>query len=291
MCPPARRLNKCRPAPERPADQRGGRAPGRQEPLRNQLSAPSRRNPVPDGVHSALLGRDQDRSQTALSRRASRRRSSQDDAVHGRESAQLSVHAGSQPGRQPGRSRTTDQARPGARRSRCAAMESSPSRPERPPRAQPNSRIRDKISSNLNLKDATIVRTTIGPAADSASPSMRPMLCSNIAGLSSAHSPCSSPSADGWSRNGNPYPQQAQHRHRKTSGAPGDPSAAPRSSRARDHGQHSDAAKSSMLLEALKEELFQLEVEKKQGKITPADYEKARAALDQTLERALKRQG
>jgi hypothetical protein len=51
------------------------------------------------------------------------------------------------------------------------------------------------------------------------------------------------------------------------------------------------AARSSMLLEALKEEIFQLEVEKKQGKITPADYEKAKAALDQTLERALKRQG
>jgi hypothetical protein len=51
------------------------------------------------------------------------------------------------------------------------------------------------------------------------------------------------------------------------------------------------AAKPSMLLEALKEELFQLEVEKKQGKITPADYEKAKAALDQTLDRALKRQG
>ena len=51
----------------------------------------------------------------------------------------------------------------------------------------------------------------------------------------------------------------------------------------------SAAAKSSMILEALKEELFQLEVEKKQGKITPADYEKAKAALDQTLERALKR--
>jgi hypothetical protein len=50
------------------------------------------------------------------------------------------------------------------------------------------------------------------------------------------------------------------------------------------------AAKSSMLLEALKEEMFQLEVEKKQGKITPEDYEKAKAALDQTLERALKRQ-
>jgi hypothetical protein len=50
------------------------------------------------------------------------------------------------------------------------------------------------------------------------------------------------------------------------------------------------AAKSSLLLEALKEELFQLEVERKEGKITPADYEKARAALDQTLDRALKRQ-
>ncbi|MGA7567843.1 MAG: hypothetical protein WBW53_17450 [Terriglobales bacterium] len=49
-------------------------------------------------------------------------------------------------------------------------------------------------------------------------------------------------------------------------------------------------AKSSMLLEALKEEIFQLEVERKQGKITPADYEKAKAALEQTLDRALKRQ-
>jgi hypothetical protein len=49
------------------------------------------------------------------------------------------------------------------------------------------------------------------------------------------------------------------------------------------------SARSSMLLEALKEELFALEVEKKQGKISPEDYEKARAALDQTLERALKR--
>jgi hypothetical protein len=50
------------------------------------------------------------------------------------------------------------------------------------------------------------------------------------------------------------------------------------------------ASKSAMLLEALKEELFQLEVERKQGKITPDEYEKAKAALDQTLERALKRQ-
>jgi hypothetical protein len=51
------------------------------------------------------------------------------------------------------------------------------------------------------------------------------------------------------------------------------------------------AAKTSMILEALKEEMFQLELERKQGKITSADYEKAKAALDQTLDRALKRQG
>lgn len=49
-------------------------------------------------------------------------------------------------------------------------------------------------------------------------------------------------------------------------------------------------SKSAMILEALKEELFQLEVERKQGKISSEDYEKAKAALDQTLERALKRQ-
>ncbi len=51
------------------------------------------------------------------------------------------------------------------------------------------------------------------------------------------------------------------------------------------------AAKPSMLLEALKEEIFQLEVEHKQGKITQAEYDRTKAALDQTLERALKRQG
>ena len=45
-----------------------------------------------------------------------------------------------------------------------------------------------------------------------------------------------------------------------------------------------------MLLEALKEELFQLEVEHKQGKITQQEYEKAKAALDGTLERAIKRE-
>ncbi len=49
--------------------------------------------------------------------------------------------------------------------------------------------------------------------------------------------------------------------------------------------------RSTLLLDALKEELFQLEVEHKQGKISQSDYEKAKAALDQTLERALKRGG
>jgi hypothetical protein len=46
---------------------------------------------------------------------------------------------------------------------------------------------------------------------------------------------------------------------------------------------------SSMLLEGLKEELFQLEVEHKQGAISQQEYEKTKAALDQTLQRALKR--
>jgi len=54
-------------------------------------------------------------------------------------------------------------------------------------------------------------------------------------------------------------------------------------------GPNNADSKSSMLLEGLKEELFQLEIERKQGKISTADYEKAKAALDQTLDRALKR--
>jgi hypothetical protein len=51
------------------------------------------------------------------------------------------------------------------------------------------------------------------------------------------------------------------------------------------------ASRSAMLLEGLKEELFQLEVDHKQGKISQQEYEKAKAALDLTLDRALKRQG
>ncbi len=50
------------------------------------------------------------------------------------------------------------------------------------------------------------------------------------------------------------------------------------------------AGSSSMLLQALKEELFELELERQQGKITPQEYEKHKAALDQTLQRALRRE-
>ncbi len=52
----------------------------------------------------------------------------------------------------------------------------------------------------------------------------------------------------------------------------------------------SGARPSSMLMEGIKEELFQLEVERKKGQISQADYESAKAALDQTLDRALKRE-
>ena len=48
--------------------------------------------------------------------------------------------------------------------------------------------------------------------------------------------------------------------------------------------------RSGMLLEALKEELFQLEMEHKQGHISQQEYEHAKAALDATLSRALKRE-
>ena len=45
-----------------------------------------------------------------------------------------------------------------------------------------------------------------------------------------------------------------------------------------------------MILAALKEEMFELELEHKQGRISQAEYDKAKAALDATLERALKRE-
>ncbi|MBZ5719486.1 MAG: DUF4198 domain-containing protein [Acidobacteriia bacterium] len=50
------------------------------------------------------------------------------------------------------------------------------------------------------------------------------------------------------------------------------------------------ASRSGLLLEALKEEMFELELEHKQGRISQQEYEKAKAALDQTLSRAVKRE-
>ena len=46
---------------------------------------------------------------------------------------------------------------------------------------------------------------------------------------------------------------------------------------------------SSALLDGLKEELFQLEMERQQGKISDQEYAKTKSALDQTLARAIKR--
>jgi hypothetical protein len=45
-----------------------------------------------------------------------------------------------------------------------------------------------------------------------------------------------------------------------------------------------------MLMEAMKEEVFQLESDRLQGKISPEDYQTAKAALDKTLQRAVQRQ-
>ncbi len=52
----------------------------------------------------------------------------------------------------------------------------------------------------------------------------------------------------------------------------------------------SSSRSSSKLLEALKEEIFELEIEHKQGRISQQEYESAKSALDQTLQRALKRE-
>ena len=45
----------------------------------------------------------------------------------------------------------------------------------------------------------------------------------------------------------------------------------------------------SLLLEAMKEELFQLEIDKAEGRISNSEYDKAKTALDQTIKRALAR--
>lgn len=71
----------------------------------------------------------------------------------------------------------------------------------------------------------------------------------------------------------------------------GPASAPPRNGRRSDVGAGDRVhAASSMFMQGLKEELFQLEVEHKQGQISQQEYEKAKAALDETLQRALKRE-
>jgi hypothetical protein len=47
--------------------------------------------------------------------------------------------------------------------------------------------------------------------------------------------------------------------------------------------------RNALLLEAMKEELFQLEIDRQQGKIAPDEYAKAKAALDETIRRAVSR--
>lgn len=53
--------------------------------------------------------------------------------------------------------------------------------------------------------------------------------------------------------------------------------------------QPASADRSSLLLDAMKEELFQLEVDRAQGKLSDAEYQKAKAALDETIRRAIAR--
>ena len=47
--------------------------------------------------------------------------------------------------------------------------------------------------------------------------------------------------------------------------------------------------RNAMLLEAMKEELFQLELDRQRGKVSADEYATAKAALDQTIKRALTR--
>jgi hypothetical protein len=58
-------------------------------------------------------------------------------------------------------------------------------------------------------------------------------------------------------------------------------------------GTHRPVAsdRGTKLLDAMKDELFELEVDRQQGKISPDEYEKAKAALDATMKLALSRKG
>ena len=46
---------------------------------------------------------------------------------------------------------------------------------------------------------------------------------------------------------------------------------------------------SAPLLDALRDEMFQLEADRVQGKVAPKEYEAAKAALDKTLQRAMRK--
>lgn len=54
-------------------------------------------------------------------------------------------------------------------------------------------------------------------------------------------------------------------------------------------GTSTKTDRAGVLLEAMKEEVFQLESDRLQGKISPQDYQTAKAALDKTLQRAVQR--
>jgi hypothetical protein len=54
--------------------------------------------------------------------------------------------------------------------------------------------------------------------------------------------------------------------------------------------KRSVAPSSTGLMEGIREELFQIEIEHKKGQISQVEYQKAKAVLDRTLVRVLKRQ-
>jgi hypothetical protein len=55
------------------------------------------------------------------------------------------------------------------------------------------------------------------------------------------------------------------------------------------HVEGAPGDRNTKLLDAMKEELFQLELDRQQGKISQHEYDKAKAALDETIRRALAR--
>ena len=52
----------------------------------------------------------------------------------------------------------------------------------------------------------------------------------------------------------------------------------------------SSSSSAGVLMQAMKEELFQLEIDRHQGAISAEEYKSTKAALDQTLARAIQRE-